>query len=44
MVFNVAVVYYSSHGLLVTLANVIAEGARKVGAALMSLDLHILLG
>ena len=30
MPFNIAVVYYSRHGLLVTLANVIAAGARKV--------------
>ena len=30
MPFKVAVVYYSHHGLLVTLANIIAAGARKV--------------
>lgn len=30
MVFKVAVVYYSKNGLLVILANIIAEGARKV--------------
>lgn len=30
MPFKIAVVYYSRHGLLVTLANIIAAGARKV--------------
>ena len=30
MAFVVAVVFFSAHGLLVTLANIIAEGARKV--------------
>ena len=30
MVFQVAVVFFSRHGRLVTTANVIAEGARKV--------------
>jgi hypothetical protein len=30
MGFTVAVVYYSLHGRLVTLANVVAEGARSV--------------
>ena len=30
MPFKVAVVYFSRHGLLVTLANIIAAGARKV--------------
>lgn len=30
MPFKVAVIYYSHHGLLVTLANIIAAGARKV--------------
>lgn len=30
MVFQVAVVYFSLRGRLVTTANVIAEGARKV--------------
>ena len=30
MVFQVAVIYYSAQGMLVTLANVIAEGAKKV--------------
>ncbi len=34
MVFQVAVVYYSLHGRLVTTANVVAEGARKVPARL----------
>jgi len=34
MVFQVAVVYYSLHGRLVTTANVVAEGARKVLARL----------
>ena len=32
MVFQVAVVFFSRHGRLVTTANVIAEGARKVHA------------
>ena len=30
MPYKVAVVYFSRHGLLVTLANIIAAGARKV--------------
>ena len=30
MPFTVAVVYFSRHGRLVTLANVVAEGARSV--------------
>jgi len=30
MGFKIAIIYYSLYGRLVTLANVIAEGARKV--------------
>ena len=36
MTFKVAVIYYSVHGFMVTLANVIAEGARKVRHCLPS--------
>ena len=31
MAFKIAIIYYSLYGRLVILANVIAEGARKVG-------------
>lgn len=37
MTFAVAVVFFSAHGLLVTLANIIAEGARKVVLLLLTL-------
>ena len=33
MGFKIAIIYYSLYGRLVTLANVIAEGARKVALA-----------